>query len=234
MYLAQSKSTSPLLLLLQLQLHFIILGSLLHQSRSERTDATNDRKMRIATSLSLLFFITVHFAAAVPYAHLHDPCGPVVQGNNLPNNTCNRTLDLVTAPSIYGALLLNDGSGLTIPWYNCLPVAYDACAAINSSDTPVGVWNWTDPGSSCVMGFWLPQYNGSAPRPTYDACMNNIYIPMYNIGMDFGGKAYNQVTVNLVKLPDNYQTGSQVDVGYPSYTITYYPLQQRGSTPLSR
>ena len=83
------------------------------------------------------------------------------------------------------------------------------------------------------MGFWLPEYNGSAPLPTYDACMDNIFVPMYNLGMDFGGKAYNQVTVNVAKLPDDYQTGVQVDSGYPSYTITYYPLQSGPSTPLS-
>ena len=184
----------------------------------------------MATSLRLYIFLLL--VATIPSIHCHDPCGPVVQGSNLPNNTCNRTIDLVTAPSIYGALLLNDGSGLNVTWYNCLPVVFDVCAAINSSDTPTGIWNWTDPGSQCVMGFWLPIYNGSAPLPTYDACVDNIYTPMYNIGLDYGGTAYNQVTVNLRKLPDDYQTGMQVDVGYPSYTITYLPLQQGPTTPL--
>ncbi len=83
------------------------------------------------------------------------------------------------------------------------------------------------------MGFWLPEYNGSAPRPTYNDCMNNIYAPMYNIGLNYGGTAYNQVTVNVRSLPDNVQNGSQVDVGYPSYTITYLPLIQGPETPLT-
>ena len=84
------------------------------------------------------------------------------------------------------------------------------------------------------MGFWLPQYNGSAPTPTYAACVNNIYTPMYEIGLNYGGTAYNQVAVNIKALPDNYQTGEAVDVGYPSYTITYLPLQRGPETPLSR
>lgn len=186
--------------------------------------------MWIATSLKL--FSLLLFAATLPYTHCRDPCGPAIQGPNLPKNTCNHTIDRVTAPSIYGALLSNDGTGLEITWYNCIPVVYDVCTAFNASDTPVGVWNWTDPGSGCVMGFWLPPYNGSAPKPSYEACMDNIYIPMFNIGMDYGGTAYNQVTVNIVRMPDDYQTGMQVDAGYPSYTITYMPLQQGSEFPL--
>lgn len=64
--------------------------------------------------------------------------------------------------------------------------------------------------------------------------MDNIFTPMYNIGMDVGGTKYNQVTVNLRVLPDNYQTGAQVDSGYPSYTITYLPLMQGPEIPLTR
>ena len=82
------------------------------------------------------------------------------------------------------------------------------------------------------MGFWLPQYNGSAPRATLAACKNNIFTPMYNIGRYTGGTAYNQVTVNLAKLPDDYQTGEAVNVGYPSYTLTYLPLVKGPRTPL--
>lgn len=188
--------------------------------------------MRNATSLRLPIFLLL--AATLPSTHSFDACGPLVQDSLTPSDTCNRNITLGAAPSAYGALLLNDGSGLTIPWDNCLPVLFDVCAAINASSVPVGRWNWTDPGSECVMGFWLPQYAGSAPKPTYDACMDNIYTPMYMIGMINGGTAYNQVTVNLKQLPDDYETGEAVDVGYPSYSITYLPLQRGPETPLSR
>lgn len=57
---------------------------------------------------------------------------------------------------------------------------------------------------------------------------------MYEIGYQYGGTAYNQVVVNLKTLPDDYQTGEAVDVGYPSYTLTYLPLQKSPETPLSR
>lgn len=189
--------------------------------------------MRNTTSVKLLILLLLT-AMLPPPAHPFDPCGPLVQDAITPNNTCDRAVTLVTAPSAYGALLLNDGSGLNITWYNCLTVALDACAAIASPATPVGKWNWTDPGSQCVLGFWLPQYNGSAPRPTHDACMNNIYTPMYELGMNYGGTAYNQVVVNVRVLPDDYQTGQAVDVGYPSYTLTYLPLQRGPETPLSK
>ena len=188
--------------------------------------------MRNTTSLRLfiLLFLTTIFTPT----HSFDPCGPLVQDPSTPSDTCDRAITLATAPSAYGALLLNDGSGRNVTWDNCLPVIYDACAAINTSSTPVGKWNWIDPGSECVMGFWLPQYNGSAPTPTYAACVNNIYTPMFEIGLNYGGTAYNQVAVNIKALPDDYQTGEAVDVGYPSYTITYLPLQRGPETPLSR
>lgn len=192
--------------------------------------------MRNATSITLLIFpfLFLFLATSLPTTKIIDPCGTLIQDASTPNNTCNRPITLVTAPSVYGALLLNDGSGLNVTWYNCLPVAFDACSAINSPSTPVGAWNWTDPGSQCVIGFWLPQFNGSAPRPTYDACLNNILTPMYEIGMAQGGTAYNQVSVNVKTLPDNLQTGAAVNVGYPSYTITYLPLQKGPQIPLAR
>lgn len=64
--------------------------------------------------------------------------------------------------------------------------------------------------------------------------MDNIYMSMYNIGMQFGGTAYNQVVVNLKQLPDDYETGEAVNVGYPSYTISYLPLISGVETPLSK
>ena len=228
-YLAKSESTSPFLI--SPQAHISSLGSLHHQSQ-RLTDARKYHTMGIATSLRP--FTLLLLAATVPTAYSHDPCGPLIQGPNVPNNTCNTTINLVTKPSVYGALLLNDGSGLNVTWYNCLPVVFDACTAITAPSTPTGAWNWTDPGSQCVMGFWLPQYNGSAPLPSYESCVDNIFTPMYNIGMDVGGTRFNQVTVNLVNLPDNYQTGSQVDIGYPSYMISYLPLQQGAEIPLTR
>ena len=56
---------------------------------------------------------------------------------------------------------------------------------------------------------------------------------MYHVGLEFGGTAFNQVVVNLMLMPNDYETGEAVDVGYPSYTITYLPLQRGLETPLS-
>lgn len=164
---------------------------------------------------------------------LKDPCGPKIQDPQDPtiaNNSCTSVIGLVTAPSTFGAQLLNDGSGLQVAWENCLPTEYDVCTSLTSPSTPVGVWNWTDIGSECVMGFWLPQYPGSAQIPTVDVCRNNIYGAMAQIGQTKGGTAYNQVVVNLAVLPDEFQTGEAVNVGYPSYTISYLPLIKGNET----
>lgn len=168
-------------------------------------------------------------AASAPATY--DECGPAIQTPGTPD-TCNTAVTLRTAPAPYKVLLTNDGSSLNITYRNCLPVILDVCATLTSPLTPVGQWNWSDAGSGCTMGFWLPQYNGSAERPTVGACKNNVFTPMYNIGQIRGGTAYNQVTVNLAKLPDDFQTGEAVNVGYPSYTLTYLPLVAGPQTPL--
>ena len=162
-----------------------------------------------------------------------DPCGPVVQDvldPTIPNDTCTAKISFSPSPATYGASLLNDGSGLDINYYNCYPVILDVCAALTDPRTPRGAWNWTDVGSECVMGFWLPEYAGAAPIKTVDACEKQVFTPMYKIGRNMGGTAYNQVVVNLRVLPDDTQTGQQVSAGYPSYTITYLPLIKGNET----
>ncbi|KAL6718636.1 hypothetical protein ACLMJK_002870 [Lecanora helva] len=156
-----------------------------------------------------------------------DPCGPAVQDRldpTIPNDTCKSNITYSPSPATYGATLLNDGSGHEINYDNCYPVVLDVCAAIASIDTPLGVWNWTDVGSECVMGFWLPDLPGAAPRMNVRRCENQVFRPMVDIGEHRGGAAYNQVVVNLRVLPDDSQTGVQVSAGYPSYTISYLPL----------
>ena len=162
-----------------------------------------------------------------------DSCGPVVQDRldpTIPNDTCTAEITFSPSPATYGATLLNDGSGLDINYQNCYPVVLDVCAYIAAADTPVGVWNWTDVGSQCVMGFWLPIYPEAAPRPTVSQCEKQIFNPMVDIGEKQGGTAYNQVVVNLAVLPDDSQNGVQVSAGYPSYTITYLPLIKGNET----
>ena len=167
--------------------------------------------------LSLLTTIT-------PNPIPHDACGPLIQDPDTPD-TCNQAVRYVKTPNQYGAVLTNDGSGFDVAWDNCYPVVYDVCTMIADPDQPTGAWNWTGAGSGCSMGFWLSEYQGAAPLPTSKACYNNIYMAMVNIGKKMGGTAYNQVTVNLATLPDNTRNGSQINVGYPSYTISYLPMQ---------
>lgn len=201
-----------------------------HTSTSRRT--SNLRANATRTSAAPKPRFPVPSATTGP----KDPCGPVIQDAldpTIPDDTC--TADIIYSPSpvTYGASLYNDGSGLNINYDNCDPVVLEVCASITDPRTPVGVWNWTGAGSQCTMGFWLPEYSGAAPRSTTEQCQNQIFRPMLDIGMKKGGKAYNQVVVNLRLLPDDLQTGLQVSIGYPSYTITHLPLITRNQTSSS-
>ena len=204
---------------------FLVLAAIIH-----RISGLRIRQAPTSTQLTATF--PSPSAASGP----KDPCGPQVQDRldpTIPNDTCTANITFSPVPATYGATLLNDGSGLYINYENCYPVVLDVCAALTSPLTPHGVWNWTGVGSECTMGFWLPIYPGAAPLKTVSACENEIYRPMVNIGEQMGGTAYNQVVVNLVNLPDDSQNGTQVSAGYPSYTITYLPLQNgnESSTP---
>ena len=89
----------------------------------------------------------------------------------------------------------------------------------------------------CALGFWLPVYDGSAPRPStarcfdiftamVDSCktttvpsdhgsINLNVLPSYlpNYWTDPGSSQVPQWTV------DENATGAAVDVGYPSYIV---------------
>ena len=161
----------------------------------------------------------------------YDACGPTIQSPG-ETDTCNTPVTFGTFPAPYKVFLSNDGSGDDITYENCLPIVLDVCATLTNPQTPVGQWNWTGQGSGCTMGFWLPQYSGSAPVPSLQACKENIYTPLWHIAQSNGGTAQNQATINLATLPNNDQTGAAVNVGYPSYTLTYLPLIQGPSVSL--
>lgn len=81
------------------------------------------------------------------------------------------------------------------------------------------------------MGFWLPNYEGSAkPTKDVDECAKNIFTPL----MGFCNPVltpglYNWGLVNVKLVPDYTQTGIQVDAGYPSYIMATTRLSGKES-----
>lgn len=170
-----------------------------------------------------------------------DPCGPKVQGpDSFPtcsNGTSNSSSELAELgfdpgyvylsdePAYYGAQCMNstdDTSALNAK--NCKVSIVDICRKINSRYSPKGKWVWSSVGGpDCAVGYWSPAYNGSAPVPDRTRCEQGIYETMMGLcvtepDLYFYGVS-NMVAVNLVNLPSANSTGSQVNVGYPSYVI---------------
>lgn len=118
-------------------------------------------------------------------------------------------------------------------------IAFDACVsqtipAICDQLTDPAVqkdkWIWASstPPSVCWMGFWLPGDANAAKTITdVDQCKNDIFMPMVgycNPSGDVG--EYNLGLVNVVRVPDVLQTGTQVDAGYPSYILATRQLTE--------
>lgn len=168
-----------------------------------------------------------------------DPCGPKVQGpDTFP--TCDQGATNLTSelgldpsyvyqsdePAYYGAVCMNsteDKSALNTK--SCNVSIVDVCRKINSRYSPKGKWVWSSIGGpGCAVGYWVPAYNGSAPVPDLTRCEQGIYGSMMSLCVtqpdieDFYGVS-NLVAVNIVDLPSANGTGSQVNVGYPSYII---------------
>lgn len=79
------------------------------------------------------------------------------------------------------------------------------------------------------MGFWLPTYEGSArPIRDFEECVRDVWTPM--VGFCNPARSpglYNLGLVNLRRVPDAEQSGSQVDAGYPSYVLATRELTAR-------
>lgn len=177
-----------------------------------------------------------------------DPCGPAVQDTYTPP-TCNddggtsstdfnNINDLgydpsiviqVATPAPYGVMCLNSStSPATIKTKNCDLTTTDICKKIQSKYSPRGRWIWSAVGGAgCAMGYWLPQYNGSAPPPDTTRCEEGIYGTMLDRCTSLEDNYFgvsNIAAVNLRQLPSTNGTGMQANVGYPSYIIAPAPI----------
>jgi len=189
----------------------------------------------------LLSFILTPTAVAIPAPANGDPCGPATQDNPNYPNTCNAIPALAQAPAPYSINCTADIDiakypALAITWGNCSASLNSACTKMKDPRTLTGRWIQTQLAAGCSLQFFIPPFQGSAPRPTAERCMEiftalsdscatavppssigsiNLktipgYDPTYFDG-DNVGKGYPNRNMGF--------TGNAVNVGYPSYLI---------------
>ena len=154
-----------------------------------------------------------------------DPCGPKIQDNPNYPNTCAAKVNLVTTPAPYGVVCGSDGP-TSINWAACEKVFQGVCGGILWTEYPKGAWVWSDPGTGCAVGTWMPPGSdgkgaGAAMTPSLIRCYDLISQAMIDSCSTASGKS-NIASVNVGTLPsfsDSSKTGSQMNVGYPSYVI---------------
>lgn len=162
-------------------------------------------------------------ASAVPSNG--DPCGPAIQDNPTYPNTCAAKVNLVSTPPPYGVYCGSEGPA-SINWAACEKVFQGVCGGILWTEYPKGAWVWSDPGTGCAVGTWMPPGSdgkgaGAAMTPSLLRCYDLISQAMIDSCSTATGGS-NMASVNVGTLPsfsDPSQTGSQVDIGYPSYIV---------------
>lgn len=161
-------------------------------------------------------------------AAVRDPCGPLTQP--LPNpagNTCNVSIIDSESPAPYGVQCLTDYTNTHIDFDACSKQTIPAiCDKLANPAVQNGTWIWASANlpNVCYMGFYLPPYDGSAPKPDKGKCVNEIFRPLLGYcnpatGYEVSEGMYNLGMVNVKTKPDQTQNGQAVDVGYPSYIM---------------
>lgn len=181
--------------------------------------------------------------APVPAPANGDPCGPAIQDTPNYPDTCSVAPVLVESPQPYGinctSVTAVQGSN-TVAWDNCNASFQDACTKALDPRTRQNVWIWSQLASGCALGFFLPPYPGSARLLNNTRCVE-IFTAMRD-SCRTSVPASNYGGVNLRTLPGHppsivdgqqvYDTypendftykGSAVNVGYPSYALSYLP-----------
>jgi len=176
-----------------------------------------------SSALPVATSATASTSAAAAISSNGDPCGPAKQEPGF-QSTCSTSVSLATTPQQYGVYC--GVSVNTVLQHTACETAYKTlCENIQWSGFPTGAWVWSDPGRGCAAGVWIPSYDGAAMIPSLERCTDLIYQAMVQscqpdvITSNFAGIV---ASVNLATLPsfdDVTQTGSQLNVGYPSYMI---------------
>ena len=172
-----------------------------------------------------------------------DPCGPAVQDNPNYPNTCAVAPTLVTSPQPYGincTAIIEVQGPQAIAFENCSASYQDACTKVLDTRTRQGFWIWSMLAPGCALGFFLPPYHGAAQLLNNTRCVE-IFTAMATT-CSASVPPSNYAGVNLRTIPghppsivngqevyDGYPgndatfLGNAVNVGYPSYALSYTP-----------
>ena len=187
---------------------------------------------------------TIATPAPVPAPVNGDPCGPQIQDNPNYPNTCSVAPALVQSPQPYGincTAIYTVSGPQSIALENCAASYESACRKALDPRTRTNTWIWTMLAEQCALGFFLPPYQGSAQLLNGTRCIE-IFTAMANT-CSTSVPPSNYGSVNLRTLPglpptttidgqpaydgypsnDMFFTGNAVNVGYPSYAISYVP-----------
>ena len=186
---------------------------------------------------------TIATPAPVPAPANGDPCGPTVQDNPNYPDTCSVAPVLVKSPAVYGVncTAVTPIKGDTVvSWGNCSASIQDACTKALDARTRLGKWIWSNLALGCAIGFFLPPYPGAATLQNNTRCLE-IFTAM-NDSCSTSVPSSNFAGVNLRTLPGHPPSivngqavyngypgdvitfyGDAMNVGYPSYAITYTP-----------
>ena len=171
-----------------------------------------------------------------------DPCGPSVQDNPNYPNTCNLTPILADSPNPYSincthTMDIEKYPTQGVMWDNCAASIKSICTKMEDSRTVTGMWIASMLANNCALKFYLPPFDGSAPRPSGQRCVN-IFTAMVASCRSTTVPS-NYASVNMRALPTfdpsywddgkfdqelkwvgENATGEAVNVGYPSYVVS--------------
>ena len=192
---------------------------------------------------------TVATPAPVPAPVNGDPCGPAIQDNPNYPNTCSIAPAYALSPQPYAincTAITPVGGYFGIAWANCSASLDDVCTRALDPRTRKGVWIWSVMAEQCALGFFLPPYPGSAQLLNGTRCLEifkalsdtcSTSMPPSNWGgvnlATIPGHPPDSV-VNGVGVYNGYPSnaytfqGNAVNVGYPSYAISYLPQGHSG------
>lgn len=198
-----------------------------------------------AASSAVLVSAVTPVAQATPSAvpANGDPCGPARQDTPNYPNTCNLVPSLVESPAPYGINCTATWDVVKYPllaltWSNVEHSIESICTKMEDSRTLTGKWVWSVLAPNAALGFFLPPYQGAAPRPSTQRCLQ-IFAAMNNTCATTTTPS-NYASINLKTLPgydasyfnggsnagkgyprhDYIQDGSAVNAGYITYAIS--------------
>ena len=188
--------------------------------------------------------LTIATPEPVPVPTNGDPCGPAIQDTPDYPSTCSVAPAFVPNPQPYGINCSSvvPATGLqTVAWENC-SASYDSiCTKALDSRTRKGVWIWSELAPNCGLGFFLPPYQGSAQLLNMTRCIE-IFTAMTNAcaavvpPCNYGGVNLRTIPGYLPQNEDGEEiydghaeknfsySGEAVNVGYPSYAMSFLPL----------